>query len=162
MEQYRKFRRTSYLAEMFLQQRSKDTWIKLGDDNNKYFYSIIEHRKLQQAVTQIQDKHGIMQHDPEKITMVFVDYYQELLGRKEQGRVKAFGSFLKNGHILTVEEHVQLKAWSIVGDDMTEVVLEFLSNGKLLQQLNATMISLIPKVEVPQMKIKQLLFKGEH
>ncbi|XP_019234916.1 PREDICTED: uncharacterized protein LOC109215329 [Nicotiana attenuata] len=143
---------------MFLQQRSKATWIKLGDDNNKYFYSIIKHMKLQQAVTQIQDKHGIMQHDPEKIAMVFVDYYQELLGRKEQGRVKAFGSFLKNDHILTVEEQVQLvrqynkkdvkealfridstkspgldgyssnffkKAWSIVGEDVTEAVLEF-------------------------------------
>lgn len=97
-----------------------------------------------------------------------MDYYQEFLGRKDQGRVKAFGSFLKNGHILTVEQHVQLvsqynkmdvkealfsidstkstrpdgysgdffnKAWSIVEEDVTEVVLEFLSNGKLLKQL---------------------------
>lgn len=34
---------------------------------------------------------------------------------------------------------------------MTEEILEFLSDGKLLQQLNATMISLILKIDVPQM-----------
>lgn len=32
---------------------------------------------------------------------------------------------------------------------MTTTVLEFLRNGKLLKQINATMISLIPKVKNP-------------
>lgn len=40
-------------------------------------------------------------------------------------------------------------AWNIVGDEVSEVVLDFLKNGKLLKQLNATLISLIPTMPNP-------------
>nr|XP_016442277.1 PREDICTED: uncharacterized protein LOC107767705 [Nicotiana tabacum] len=40
-------------------------------------------------------------------------------------------------------------AWEIISSDITEAILEFFSNGQLLQQVNATMIALIPKVETP-------------
>lgn len=52
---YPKFRQTSYLAKIYLQQRSKATWIKLGDDNTKYFYSVIRHKKLKQTTTQLKN-----------------------------------------------------------------------------------------------------------
>ncbi|KAG5590352.1 hypothetical protein H5410_040866, partial [Solanum commersonii] len=42
------------LAENFLQERSKAKWVKLGD-NSRSFFSVIEHRKLQQAITQLKD-----------------------------------------------------------------------------------------------------------
>lgn len=38
---FKKFKRSSYLTEVYLQQRSKAIWIKLGDDNNRYFFSVI-------------------------------------------------------------------------------------------------------------------------
>lgn len=41
-------------------------------------------------------------------------------------------------------------AWDIVGTSVTEAVLEFFQTGELLQQLNATNIALIPKVEAPE------------
>nr|XP_016500731.1 PREDICTED: uncharacterized protein LOC107819157 [Nicotiana tabacum] len=40
-QKFKKFKRSSYLAEVYLQQRRKATWIKLGDDNNRYFFSVI-------------------------------------------------------------------------------------------------------------------------
>ncbi|XP_059301970.1 uncharacterized protein LOC132053893 [Lycium ferocissimum] len=40
-------------------------------------------------------------------------------------------------------------AWSIIGQDIRDAILEFMSSGKLLRQLNATLISLIPKVDHP-------------
>ncbi|KAH0695977.1 hypothetical protein KY289_013459 [Solanum tuberosum] len=55
---YQKYRRSSYMAEMYLQQKSKATWIKLGDDNTKYFHSVIKHRRLQQGTTQLKDDQG--------------------------------------------------------------------------------------------------------
>lgn len=41
-------------------------------------------------------------------------------------------------------------AWGVIGHDVAEAFLDFFRTGKLLKQLNATMISLIPKVTAPQ------------
>lgn len=40
--------------------------------------------------------------------------------------------------------------WKIIGEDITKGIMEFFDNGKLLTQLNATIISLIPKIEMSQ------------
>lgn len=41
-------------------------------------------------------------------------------------------------------------SWNIVGDDICNAVLEFFQTSKLLKQINATTISLIPKVGNPR------------
>lgn len=41
-------------------------------------------------------------------------------------------------------------AWIIVGADITDAILEFFQNGKLLRELNSTNLALISKVEVPK------------
>ena len=41
------------------------------------------------------------------------------------------------------------KAWSVVGDDVLFAIKSFFSSGKLLKQVNATTIALIPKVSNP-------------
>ncbi|WMV46809.1 hypothetical protein MTR67_040194 [Solanum verrucosum] len=178
-----RFRKSSYLAEAFLQQRSKANWIKLGDDNTRYFYSIINHKRLQLATNQIRDKEGKMQTENTSIAKMFVEYYEELLGKKERYRIKVFCSFLKNGHMLTIPQQLELirsyvekkvkqamfsidvnkslgpngygsgffrDDWSVVGEGVIQAVLEFLESGKLLRQINATIIALIPKIAVPE------------
>ncbi|KAL0444348.1 UNVERIFIED_CONTAM: hypothetical protein Slati_2157500 [Sesamum latifolium] len=40
-------------------------------------------------------------------------------------------------------------AWSVIGDEITEAVQEFFRSGKLLKQVNATILSLIPQVANP-------------
>ncbi|GJZ41493.1 RNA-directed DNA polymerase, eukaryota, reverse transcriptase zinc-binding domain protein [Tanacetum coccineum] len=42
------------------------------------------------------------------------------------------------------------KAWKIVGDDVCLVVKEFFGSGKLLGELNATLVSLVPKISTPK------------
>ncbi|KAL2224833.1 UNVERIFIED_CONTAM: hypothetical protein Sindi_2937100 [Sesamum indicum] len=39
--------------------------------------------------------------------------------------------------------------WPIVGEEVTRAVLDFFSNGKLLKQINSTILALIPKVHTP-------------
>nr|GEX79797.1 hypothetical protein [Tanacetum cinerariifolium] len=41
------------------------------------------------------------------------------------------------------------KAWDTVGRDVTCAIKEFFANGKLLKELNHTIVSLIPKVSTP-------------
>ncbi|XP_070051247.1 uncharacterized protein [Nicotiana tomentosiformis] len=63
-EKYQKFRESSYLAEMFLQQKRKAIWIRLGDNNIGYFYSIIRHKRLKLANIQLKDDQGVSQTEP--------------------------------------------------------------------------------------------------
>lgn len=37
-----------------------------------------------------------------------MDYYEELLERKERYRIKALDRFLKNGHMLTIPQQLEL------------------------------------------------------
>ncbi|KAL2246342.1 UNVERIFIED_CONTAM: hypothetical protein Sindi_2902400 [Sesamum indicum] len=40
-------------------------------------------------------------------------------------------------------------AWPVVGEEVTRAVLDFFSTGKLLKQINSTILALIPKVHTP-------------
>nr|GEV80291.1 sugar transport protein 13 [Tanacetum cinerariifolium] len=40
-------------------------------------------------------------------------------------------------------------AWAVVGNEVIKAIREFFTNGKLLKELNHTIISLIPKVQTP-------------
>ncbi|XP_059288638.1 uncharacterized protein LOC132041992 [Lycium ferocissimum] len=106
-----KYRQSAKLSEMFLIQRSKATWIKLGDDNTKYFFAIIKQRKLAQSVCQIQDEQSQVQHEQDKITAVFVRYYQQLLREHGGPRRKAYPGFFNQGPKLSMEQQCRLRAF---------------------------------------------------
>lgn len=40
-------------------------------------------------------------------------------------------------------------AWPVVGGEITAAILEVFHSGKLLKQLNGTLITLVPKVQLP-------------
>nr|XP_009789138.1 PREDICTED: uncharacterized protein LOC104236821 [Nicotiana sylvestris] len=105
---YHKFRNSSYLAKMFLLQRSKASWIKLGGDNIRYFYSVIRHKRLQQAIIQIKDHHGELTTDNASKTNVLVDYYETMLSKEGRRRAKTFHSFLKNCTTLNASQQMEL------------------------------------------------------
>ncbi|GJR98189.1 RNA-directed DNA polymerase, eukaryota, reverse transcriptase zinc-binding domain protein [Tanacetum coccineum] len=42
-----------------------------------------------------------------------------------------------------------IKAWDIVGKDICKAVKEFFDNGKMLKEINSTLITLIPKIDTP-------------
>lgn len=107
-EKHQKLRQSYYLAEVFLQQRSKASWIKLGDANTSYFYSVIKHSKLKQAIVQLKDNQGNWKTEQTDIARLFVHYYQDLLGKKHEERIRAFRGFLRNGPILTEEYQLNI------------------------------------------------------
>ncbi|GJR75133.1 RNA-directed DNA polymerase, eukaryota, reverse transcriptase zinc-binding domain protein [Tanacetum coccineum] len=41
------------------------------------------------------------------------------------------------------------KAWGIIGKDVCDAVKEFFSSGQMLGELNATLITLVPKIQTP-------------
>ena len=42
-------------------------------------------------------------------------------------------------------------SWNIIGDELCKAVKEFFKSGKLLKEVNATVISLVPKTPTPKM-----------
>lgn len=40
-------------------------------------------------------------------------------------------------------------AWPVVGDEVSKAVTQFFETGKMLRQVNATLITLAPKVQIP-------------
>lgn len=42
------------------------------------------------------------------------------------------------------------KAWPVIGHEVSEAICDFFKKGKLLKKVNATLITLIPKVDVPE------------
>nr|GEU60435.1 hypothetical protein [Tanacetum cinerariifolium] len=46
--------------------------------------------------------------------------------------------------------------WEIIGSDVTQAICEFFTNGRLLKELNHTIITLIPKVNAPARKLKEV------
>ncbi|KAL0455486.1 UNVERIFIED_CONTAM: hypothetical protein Slati_0887800 [Sesamum latifolium] len=40
-------------------------------------------------------------------------------------------------------------AWPVIGKEVTQAILDFFATGRLLKQVNATLLSLIPKVQNP-------------
>lgn len=43
-----------------------------------------------------------------------------------------------------------VSTWDIVGLEVSNAVLEFFHNGKLLKEINHTILTLLPKTETPQ------------
>lgn len=41
------------------------------------------------------------------------------------------------------------KAWSMIGDEVCDAIKEFFRSGKMLKEVNATIISLVPKIPTP-------------
>ncbi|KAL0300290.1 UNVERIFIED_CONTAM: hypothetical protein Scaly_3051900 [Sesamum calycinum] len=39
--------------------------------------------------------------------------------------------------------------WAVIGEDVCRAIMEFFNHGRLLKQLNATLLTLIPKVQMP-------------
>ncbi|XP_019257699.1 PREDICTED: uncharacterized protein LOC109235909 [Nicotiana attenuata] len=142
---------SSYLAEVYLQQRSKETWMHLGDDNTSYFHSVIKHKKLNQAIIQIKNDLGELKTNQDIIAQIFVDYYQDLLGKKATIMVPAHPAILKRGIICSTTQQIQLIK-EFTEEEVKAAMFSIdknkaLGQMKMLQQINATNIALIPKFD---------------
>nr|GEW49702.1 RNA-directed DNA polymerase, eukaryota, reverse transcriptase zinc-binding domain protein [Tanacetum cinerariifolium] len=107
-----------------LHQKAKIHWLKEGDGNFAYFYSVLKVRKHKSRVDSICKEDGRRVEGPDGYT-----------------------------------SHFFKKAWSCIGEAVCVVVKDFFLNGKLLEEVNATLIALVPKIDTPN---KALNLVGFH
>ena len=65
----------SLREEVMWRQRSKNTWLKEGDRNTRYFHTIASSRKRNNRVLKLQDEFGRWHETQEKVGRVFMEYF---------------------------------------------------------------------------------------
>lgn len=165
-----------------LKQKAKVKWLNDMDQNTKFFHSVIKEKAAQHRIVSIQDSNGINVESDEQITDVVIDFYENLIGKENEGllpinqevvirRPVLDDNQITSLTLLVTPEEIkaalfdisELKAsrhdgygsgffsasWDIVYEDIVLVVTDFFTTGKLLKQLDATRITLIPKKNFP-------------
>ncbi|XP_011072308.1 uncharacterized protein LOC105157594 [Sesamum indicum] len=138
------------LAKGFLDMvqnlRAKMQWMKEGDQCTRVFFRKIAHRRAVKRVLQINDGYGVTQTNPdadeaspliksftaEDVKLAMFDIVED----KARGPDGYSSGFFKT-------------AWTVMGDEVTRAVLNFFAKGKLLKQVNCTLLAVIPKVHSP-------------
>ncbi|KAL0293137.1 UNVERIFIED_CONTAM: hypothetical protein Sangu_3244700 [Sesamum angustifolium] len=140
-----------------LQQRAKLRWLKHGDQSSKVFFRKINSTRVKQRVFQITKASGELLTTQHDVTQEFISFFRLYLGLASLAPVTL--SEVKEAFFdIDVESApgpdgftsaFYRAAWPIVGQSMFEAVGEFFRTGKLLKQINTTLLALIPKVNMP-------------
>ncbi|GJW63854.1 hypothetical protein Tco_0115738 [Tanacetum coccineum] len=167
------------LQERFLKQRSKIQWLKEGDLNTAYFHKAVKARVSRSRIDIITNSLGnVFENDQvatafvdhyttflgQADTLQHLDtndlFYARLLDQDAANmvcdittkEVKDAMFSMGNDKSPGPDGYTAAffkDAWEIVGSDVVNAVKEFFVNGKLLKELNHTVIALIPKIQNP-------------
>ncbi|KAK4384366.1 hypothetical protein Sango_3068700 [Sesamum angolense] len=120
------------LEQVMLQQRAKIQWLKGGDQCSRIFFQKVAMRKASKKVFQIANEAGRTLTEQDEVVDEFVSFYQRLLGEDKAPGPDGYSSGF-------------YKAACVIGDEVVKAILEFFTTGRLLKQVNTTMLALIPK-----------------
>ncbi|KAL0294829.1 UNVERIFIED_CONTAM: hypothetical protein Sangu_3209500 [Sesamum angustifolium] len=128
------FFRATKLEQVMLQQRAKIQWLKGGDQCSRIFFRKVAMRRASKKVFQIANEAGRTLTEQDEVVDEFVSFYQRLLGEDKAPGPDGYSSgFYK-------------AAWPVIGDEVVKAILEFFTTGRLLKQVNTTLLALIPKI----------------
>ncbi|XP_062085954.1 uncharacterized protein LOC133792064 [Humulus lupulus] len=145
-EQYTKI----YKAySLFLAQKAKTSWAKNGDENTAIFHASLRQLLGSTMSQRSQVNQSIIDLGP-KISDMHLNLLQadftaqevkeaifSIPGMKSPGPDGFGSSFYQDN-------------WNLVGAEVEAAVLSFLNSGKLLKEINATTITIIPKSSCPR------------
>ncbi|XP_021996206.1 uncharacterized protein LOC110893404 [Helianthus annuus] len=173
------FQEAAYDEECFLKQKSKVEWLCAGDSNTAFFHNSVKSRNARNKILCISDVHGNVFEGSEVPAALVDHYSNFLGNEQPVQSLNEYDLFVNTlsndmaTHMVRQVTRDEIKkamfsigenkapgpdgftsaffknAWDIVGDEVTKAVLDFFDNGKLLKQVNHTIIALIPKKDTP-------------
>nr|GEU65981.1 hypothetical protein [Tanacetum cinerariifolium] len=146
------FNEAILLEELFLRQKAKIDWLREGDSNSAYFHKVVKSRVSRSRVDVVSNSDGVLfenDHVPEALD---VDNASDMIRMVSDTEIKNAMFSMGNEKSPSLDGFMAAffkVAWDIVGKDVILDVCKFFINGKLLKELNHTIIVLIPKVSTP-------------
>ncbi|KAL6984540.1 hypothetical protein U1Q18_052623 [Sarracenia purpurea var. burkii] len=92
-EAYSKLVELKLAEESFYKQKSRIQWLKLGDQNTKFFFKSINFQRNKSRIVSITRDDGAVLVSKEEIAEHIVNYYQSLLGTTSSLKEDAEGKF---------------------------------------------------------------------
>ncbi|XP_042962740.1 uncharacterized protein LOC122297018 [Carya illinoinensis] len=165
--------------ESMLAQKAKVNWLKLGDNNTRYFHSVLK-RRQQNQIHHMLKTDGTSFDSPEEVHEGAVEYFQNLLRKGEEGDLPDLNTLIdkaiseeENLELLkspSVEEIQQalfsiptesspgpdgfgsafyIRCWDFVKGDVIEAVKDFFPGNQFPRYYTASYVALIPKTQHP-------------
>ncbi|XP_021861241.1 uncharacterized protein [Spinacia oleracea] len=131
-------------------------WLRDGDEKPALFHQSIRSRNMKNQIYSIHDMGGVWKENPTEVAGAFLDYYKQLLGSQHESRTPVLKQVVQLGpeprHLVQMVfgSHFYKDSWHIVGDEVVAAVLDMLQHGKILNELNHTVITSIPKTKFPK------------
>ncbi|GKB51179.1 hypothetical protein Tco_0901932 [Tanacetum coccineum] len=173
------FNEALLMEEKFLKQKAKITWLREGDSNTAYFHKVVKSRVSRSRIDVVTDANGAVYHnnDVAKAFINHYEVFLGQPGNTSDFNTdNLFPTRLNDSEALNMVRDISSQevksamfsmgndkspgpdgftagffkdTWDIIGADVTKAVSEFFTNGRLLKELNHTIIALIPKVNTP-------------
>ncbi|GJU13851.1 RNA-directed DNA polymerase, eukaryota, reverse transcriptase zinc-binding domain protein [Tanacetum coccineum] len=134
--------------EKFLFQQAKIEWLKDEDMNTKFFHAYLKSRRNRSRITMIKNEKDKIDFD-KTVSHTDAEWMLRPVSNKEIKQAMFDIDDNRAPGPDGFSSKFYKKAWDIIRNDVCAAVKEFFNKGKLLGELNATVISLIPKLETP-------------
>lgn len=158
-------------------QKSRAKWLHFRDRNSRFFHGVTTIRRKRNSFDILQDNEGQWVSDPEELEKMASNFYKELFCDNSgttpfclQGTfpslseksLSGVGSSITRQEIFqTIMSMGSFKApgpdglqaifyksqWETVGEALCQLIYEIFSDHSKVGEINATLITLIPKVE---------------
>ncbi|KAL2224542.1 UNVERIFIED_CONTAM: hypothetical protein Sindi_3021900 [Sesamum indicum] len=146
------YAKAAKLEQIMLQQRAKMQWMKDGDQCSRVFFRKIAQRRNLLGGTRRRLSVDIRYLRPWARHCITDEEANQLLLPISADDVKQAMFDIADDKAPGPDGYSSRffkAAWPVVGEEVTRAVLDFFSTGKLLKQVNSTILALIPKVHTP-------------
>ncbi|KAL0337746.1 UNVERIFIED_CONTAM: Retrovirus-related Pol polyprotein from type-2 retrotransposable element R2DM [Sesamum calycinum] len=138
-------KKTTFLAEAerhFYYQKAKIHFLKQGDMNTKFFHDMRKRNATRNSILTITKVDCSSITSAPNIAQQFVDFYTSLLGIEDQILPIDDGFFIRGPRSFR-----SLPRTFVGQSHRQRAVMDFFRSGRMLRQLNHTIIALVPKSE---------------
>ncbi|GJR96166.1 RNA-directed DNA polymerase, eukaryota, reverse transcriptase zinc-binding domain protein [Tanacetum coccineum] len=145
----RKYHKAIHDEYSLLCQKAKVEWLKEGDRNTAYFHKTIKERVHMGRIMTIRNEEGVRFKNDE-VAVQIVKHFAEFLGKSRPVQKLSSRSDIFINKLNTEEAFKMVRP--ISDSEIKHAMFDIRDSkapGKLLGEVNATLISLVPKIPTP-------------